>query len=101
MPARIYKPAKSAMQSGRAKTESWVLEFEPQTQRKIEPLMGYTASSDMRQQLRMQFPTAEAAEAYCRKNGIAFITQKPKEPLRRRNSYAENFAYDRKTPWTH
>ena len=89
------------MQSGRAKTDEWVLEFEPETARKIEPLMGYTASSDTRQQLRMNFPTAEAAEEFCRRNEIAFFVQKPHEPRRRRASYAENFATGRKTPWTH
>lgn len=101
MPARIYRPAKSAMQSGTANCEDWILEFEPEARRKIEPLMGYTASTDTRQQLRLQFPSAEAAESYCRKNRIAFIVHRPHEPRRRRNSYAENFAYDRKTPWTH
>ncbi len=89
------------MQSGKAKTADWVLEFEPETARKIEPLMGYTASADIRQQIRLKFPTAEAAEAYCQRNGIAFFVQKPKEQLRRKASYSDNFAYGRKTPWTH
>ena len=101
MPARIYKPAKTAMQSGKAKTDEWVLEFEPSARRKIEPLMGYTASTDTRRQLRLQFPTVEAAKDYCRRNDIAFMVQKPATPRRRRASYAENFATERKTPWTH
>jgi NADH dehydrogenase ubiquinone Fe-S protein 4 len=101
VPARIYRPAKTAMQSGQGKTGQWILEFEPEERRRIEPLMGYTASGDTRQQLRLQFPSAESAEAYCRKNGIAFIVHKPHDPRRRRASYAENFAFDRKTPWTH
>jgi NADH dehydrogenase ubiquinone Fe-S protein 4 len=99
--ARIFRPAKTAMQSGQGKTDEWVVEFEPEERRKIEPLMGYTASGDTRQQLRLLFPSAESAEAYCRKNGIAFIVQKPQDARRRRTSYAENFAYDRKIPWTH
>ena len=101
MPARIYRPAKTAMQSGWAKTDEWILEFEQEAPRKIEPLMGYTASSDTRQQLQLKFPSAEAAEAYCKRNAIPFIVHKPREQKRRRASYADNFAYDRKTPWTH
>ncbi len=99
--ARIYRPARTAMQSGKAKTSQWVLEFEQQVPRKIEPLMGYTASFDTTQQLRLTFPTAEAAEAYCQRHGIAYSVQKPHEQRRRRTSYSENFAYNRKVPWTH
>ena len=99
--ARIYRPAKTAMQSGKAKTHEWVLEFDQQAPRKIEPLMGYTASTDTSQQIRLNFPTVEAAEAYCQRRGIAYSVQKPHEQRRRRTSYAENFAYNRKIPWTH
>lgn len=101
MTARIYRPAKSAMQSGRAKTEEWLLEFEQSSPRKIEPLMGYTASADTQTQVTLRFPTAEAAIAYCEKNGLVYVVQKPAEPRRRRNSYSDNFAFGRKTPWTH
>mgnify|MGYP001346165752 CR=1 FL=1 len=101
MTARIYRPAKSAMQSGRAKTEEWVLEFEPASPLKIEPLMGYTASADTQVQVRLKFPTAEAAIAYCDRHGISYFVQNPTEPRRRRTSYFENFAFGRKTPWTH
>src|SRR5262249_20682373 len=51
MIARIYKPAKTAMQSGTAKTKEWVLDYEPEQPRQIEPLMGWTSSGDMRQQV--------------------------------------------------
>lgn len=101
MTARIYRPAKSAMQSGRAKTEEWILEFEQASPRKIEPLMGYTASADTQTQVKLKFPTADAAIAYCEKHGLAYFVQKPAEPRRRRASYSENFAFGRKTPWTH
>ena len=60
MRARIYVPAKNAMQSGRARTRQWVLEYEPERPREIEPLMGWTASADMRQQLSLDFDTAIA-----------------------------------------
>ena len=101
MSARIYSPARTAMQSGIAKTGQWVLEFEPEQPRTIDPLMGYTSSGDMRSQISLTFPTLEEAVAYAQKNGIAFRVMEAKEPRRRQISYAENFRYDRKMPWTH
>ena len=89
------------MQSGTAKTGNWVLEFEPEQRRKIDPLMGYTSSGDMKSQIRLVFATREEAVAYAEKNGIPYRVEMPKEPKRRQISYAENFRYDRKTPWTH
>ena len=89
------------MQSGTAKTGLWVLEFEPETPLTIDPLMGYTSSSDMRRQVRLTFPTREEAVAYAQKNGIAFRLEEAKQIKRRQISYAENFRYDRKIPWTH
>ena len=101
MSARIFSPAKTAMQSGKAKTGHWVLEFEPEQPRRIDPLMGYTTSGDMRSQIRLTFDTLEEAVAYAQKNGLAYRVQQPKEARRRQISYAENFRYDRKMPWTH
>jgi len=101
MSARIFSPAKTAMQSGKAKTGHWVLEFEPEQPRKIDPLMGYTTSGDMKSQIRLTFNSLDEAVAYAEKNGIGFRVQEPKEARRRQISYAENFRYDRTTPWTH
>lgn len=101
MSARIYSPTRTAMQSGTARTGQWVLEFEPEKPRRIEPLMGYTSSSDMKRQVRLRFHSEEEAVAYAEKNGIAFRVEKPKKTRRRQISYAENFRYDRKVPWTH
>ena len=101
MLARIYRPSKTAMSSGRRKTRHWVLEFEPQEAKAIDPLMGYTSSGDMRQQLRLSFPTKEAAIAYAERNGIAYNVYEPKERQPRAISYAENFRADRLQPWTH
>ena len=101
MSARIFSPAKTAMQSGTAKTTTWVLEFEPELPRKIDPLMGYTTSRDMNSQIRLTFETKEAAIAYAEKEGLNFKVQEPKESKRRQISYAENFRYDRRIPWTH
>jgi hypothetical protein len=89
------------MQSGQAKTKNWVLEFEPELARKIEPLMGWTSSADMRQQIRLKFDTREAAVAYAKANNIPHRVVEPKERKRKPKAYADNFAFDRKQPWTH
>ena len=101
MIARIYKPAKTAMQSGHANTKDWVLDYEPEQPREIEPLMGWTSSGDMRQQVRLQFDTAEEAVAYCQRHGIAYQVSAPKVAARRVISYSDNFAFKRSDPWTH
>jgi len=99
--ARIYKPAKTAMQSGTANTKEWMLDYEPAEARQVEPLMGWTSSGDMRQQLRLRFDTKEEAIAYCERHGIAFQVAEPKQPTRRMMAYADNFAVSRRSPWTH
>jgi hypothetical protein len=101
MPARIYRPADNAMQSGRGKSRQWVLVFEPATAREIEPLMGYTASADTRTQVRLAFDTLEEAEAYARREGIAYSVQQAHERTVQRSSYSDNFRADRRIPWTH
>lgn len=101
MRARIYRPAKTAMQSGRARTKNWVLEFEPTSPRKPDPLMGWSSSSDMRQQIELEFDTAEEAVAYAEKHGIPFQVFEPQALTPRAKSYAENFRFDRKVPWSH
>ena len=101
MSARIFSPAKTAKQSGKAKTGYWVLEFDPAQRRTIDPLMGYTSSGDMKSQIRLVFETREEAVAYATREGIAFRLQEPKEAKRRQISYSDNFRYDRKMPWTH
>ncbi len=101
MVARIFSPAKTAMQSGKAKTGNWLLEFEPSEPKKIDPLMGYTSSGDMKRQIRLSFESREEATAYAERNGIAYRVQEPKKPRRRPMSYSENFRFDRRMPWTH
>ncbi len=101
MSARIFSPAKTAMQSGKGKTGGWQLEFEPEMPRKIDPLMGYTSSGDMKSQIKLSFETKEEAVAYAERNGIGYRIEEPKEPKRRQISYSDNFRYDRKIPWTH
>jgi hypothetical protein len=101
MTARIYKPAKTAMQSGAANTKDWLLEFEPAEPRTIEPLMGWTSSGDMRQQVRLSFDTKDEAVAYCERHGIAYQVFELKIAQRRLISYSDNFAFNRRDAWTH
>lgn len=103
MRARIYQPAKTAMSSGQAKTRVWILDFAPDTPRSVDPLMGWTSSSDMQSQVRLSFDSKEAALAYAREHGIdaqVFEPKKRKANIRQRG-YAENFAVDRRSAWTH
>ena len=101
MTARIYRPAKTAMQSGSAKTREWVLDYEPEEPRVVESLMGWTSSGDMKSQLRLRFATKEEAVAYAERNGIAYRVSEPHDHKRRAISYSDNFRGDRIQPWTH
>ncbi len=101
MPARIYRPAKSASSSGLARTKLWLLEFEQETAREIEPLMGWTSSGDTQQQIKMRFDTKEEAVAYAEREGIAYRVEEPHEIARRTMSYSDNFKFNRVGPWTH
>ncbi|HSZ75170.1 MAG TPA: ETC complex I subunit [Rhizomicrobium sp.] len=101
MRARIYRPAKNAMQSGRALTKKWLLEYEPESKRAPDPLMGWTSSSDMLSQVWLDFDTREEAIAYAEKHGIEYQVFEPHEIRRAPKSYADNFRYDRKVPWSH
>ncbi len=93
--ARIYQPAKTAMQSGRAQTRHWRLEFEPALARRIEPLMGWCASDDMDSQVSIQFDTKQQAIAYAKRHAIPYQVQEPKAAKLQIRSYADNFAYHR------
>jgi len=77
MRARIYQPAKTAMQSGMAKTRKWVLDYAPETARDIDPLMGWTSSTDMQAQVRLSFDTKEAALAYAEAHGLEVTINEP------------------------
>ena len=101
MAARIYKPAQTAMQSGPARTKEWVLEYEPEVPREIDPLMGWTSSRDMKSQIVLAFDTKEEAIAYAERNGIAYRLSEAKPRRAVRKSYADNFRYGRIGSWTH
>jgi len=103
MRARIYKPARNAMQSGTARTRDWVLDYVPQSAREVDPLMGWTSSADTQSQVRLRFETREAAEEYAREHGIDYIVKEPhpRKPNIRPGGYGENFATNRRGAWTH
>lgn len=99
--ARIYKPTKTAMQSGKGNAQQWAIQFEAEDARTVEPLMGWTSSGDTRQQLRLRFASKEEAVAYCERNGIAYQVFEPTEAARRIVSYSDNFSAKRRETWTH
>lgn len=103
MTARIYQPSRNAMQSGQAKTKDWVLEYSPESPRGIDPLMGWTSSTDMQQQIRMRFANKDLAIAYAEAEGLAYTVTEPhkRKAFVRQGGYAENFAFSRRTVWTH
>jgi hypothetical protein len=101
MVARIYKPAKTAMQSGRARTKDWVLEYEPASPREIEPLMGWTSSGDMLSQVRLSFDTREEAIEYAQKSHIPYRVFEPHPRAFIKKSYSDNFKFGRIGSWTH
>ncbi len=103
MLAKIYQPARNAMQSGQAKTKQWVLEFAPEQARSVDPLMGWSSSGDMNSQVRLTFDSKDAAIAYATKHGIAYRISQPqkRKPVVRAGGYGENFATNRRRVWTH
>ena len=101
MRVRIYQPSRNAMQSGVARTKGWVLEFVREDHPSLDPLMGWTSSSDMNGQVRLTFDTKEEAIAYAERHGIPFRLHEPHEAPVIIKAYADNFAPNRKQPWTH
>ncbi|GGO26986.1 ETC complex I subunit region [Gemmobacter aquaticus] len=103
MRARIYQPARNAMQSGTAKTKGWVLEFAQSSAREVDPLMGWTSSTDTATQVKLRFETREDAEDYARANGLEFevLVPQSRKPNIRPMGYGENFATNRRGAWTH
>ena len=91
------------MSSGTAKTKHWVLEFAPAEARSVDPLMGWTSSSDTQSQVRMHFDTKTAAVDYAKEHGIDAVVQEPNKRKAniRPGGYGDNFATNRRTVWTH
>ena len=100
MQVRIYKPAKTAMQSGQRNTREWVLEPEP-APKELDPLMGWTGSRNTMEQVKLHFATLAEAKAHAEKNGWRYTIELPHARHVRPKAYADNFAYNRVGRWTH
>jgi hypothetical protein len=93
---RIYRPTRNAMQSGRANSRQWVVEFEPTDRKEPDPLMGWNGSSDTLSQLRLKFDTKAEAVAYAKREGLVFtVIEDVAVRTVRPRSYADNFRFDR------
>ena len=91
--ARIRQRVKSSMQSGRGKIGAWVLEYEPAEAKRADPLTGWAGSGDVREQVRLTFPTLDAAKDYCVRHGLAYhVTTTDGERRLKLQAYADNFA---------
>lgn len=91
MAAHIYQMPKNAMQSGKARTGTWVLEFDPAEPKRPDPLTGWAGSGDTRQQLRLTFPSLDAAKAYAEREGVAYHVTLPAPKALKLQAYADNF----------
>jgi hypothetical protein len=96
MQVRIFRPAKTAMQSGKGNAKAWVLEYEPAAPKQADPLMGWLGSDDTTQQVRLKFATLEDAVAYAKRKGMEYevFGEPTKKPVAPKN-YADNFRYDK------
>ena len=93
--ARIFRPAKTAMQSGRGQTHKWVLEYEPATRRVPEALMGWVSAGDTLNEVRVRFDTLDEATAFATRLGLDYTVIEPQPRSTKHKSYADNFRYDR------
>ena len=91
--ARIYKPARTAMQSGSAKTKQWILEYDAKPNKKPEPLMGWTQSEDTLQQVKLKFDSMEEAQRYAEDKGIYAVVQPQTTRKVKPRNYGDNFRY--------
>ena len=101
MTLKIYKPAKTAMQSGMRKTKKWLAEYISDTDSVKDSLMGWNSSLDTQSQIKVFFETKEQAITWAKKNNYQFYVEEPKIKRIKPKSYASNFDINRKEPWTH
>ncbi len=101
MEVRIFKPAKTAMQSGRGKTQGWIMEFEPSDRASPDDLIGWVGSADTRKQVTLTFGSMDEAIAHAKRNGFTYTIQEEKTRRIKPKAYADNFATHRRKPWTH
>ena len=95
MKAKIYQPAKTAMQSGNANVKHWIVEYEPEETKKVDSLMGWVGSGDMRGQLKLKFDTKEEAIAYAERNALSYNLAEPNIRGVIPKSYSDNFKYEK------
>src|ERR1700757_5344872 len=93
--ARIYRPTKTAMQSGRAQARKWILEYEAATPRRPDPLMGWTSAEDTLNEVQLRFDTRDEAVAFADRLGLDYAVIAPHDSAEKPKSYAYNFCYDR------
>src|SRR6266567_6643635 len=93
--ARIHRPAKTAMQSGRAQTRKWLLEYEPASRRDPDPLMGWSSAQDTLNEVQLRFDTLDEALAFAKKHGLEYTLIEDHKRTPKVKSYADNFRYDR------
>mgnify|MGYP001162201059 FL=1 len=101
MRARIYKPCKTAMQSGRAKSDKWILEYFQTSATEREPIMGWLSGKDTQKQVKLKFNDLDSAIAYAEKNRISYQVSKVNNRKTKPKAYADNFSFYRKETWTH
>ncbi|MCH7943396.1 MAG: ETC complex I subunit [Proteobacteria bacterium] len=95
MDVRIYRPAKTAMQSGTANSKRWLMDFEPTAPKITDPVMGWTGSPDTREQVKLRFASRDEAVAFAEKHDLAYSVTEPQDETPQPKSYAANFSYDR------
>ena len=88
--ARIYKPAKTTMQSGNRNSKKWLLEFDT-LNTGISPLMGWESSKDTMSEVKLEFSTEEQAVSYAKRNNISYNVIKPQKRKIIKKSYSDNF----------
>lgn len=88
---KIFKPAKTSMQSGRAHQSTWILEYEPSEEKKADPLMGWIGSGDMKGQLKLKFTSKERAVAYAASKSLSYKVYEPKIRKIHPKNYSDNF----------
>ena len=101
MTIKIYKPAKTAMQSGNKNTKKWLAEFISDIDTRKDTLMGWNSSLDTNSQIKVFFDTKEQAIKWAQKNNFQYFIEEEKTKKIKPKSYALNFDFNRKEPWTH
>ena len=101
MTVKIYKPSKTAMQSGKGKTKKWLAEYISEFDTVKDSLMGWNSSIDTKSQIKIFFETKEQAISWAKKNNYQYFVEEPKTKKIKPKSYSSNFDFKRKEPWTH